>query len=351
MKRWKKTIPVVLVFFALFLVFYFTEEKPEDSTTVNFWKYDFDRLDYTPPNKEFDVDGEYISKAFRIERIIESFSGEPKFWIVNTDSLVEEEIIYESSYITKNLFTELASFNTYLITKETEELKTQFGIKEVGSPKLVLWKDGKAEKTILFGKTNKDKLYTYISVEGFIIGLPSTTADKFKGSFYVLRDKQILSGSGIHFRSINLEGELQAKLENDAFKEKEVLKQNWFIYSGKKKRLNPNTGTRIDGLVRGFYTEVYPDEPEGKGFSVLLELLKEQTPVYILHIELTNGKKIKLSFYPKTSLDANDFYPMVKIVDGKKLSPVYIKTQTLNDFITHIKYAQEEPEWQAQKKK
>ncbi len=343
--NWKKLLPIPIVILILFYVFVFTEERQEESTSVNFWKYDFDEIKYFPPKEDFPYKDEYIPVEFQAYRDLKFFSSEPRFWIKNKDEQTNEEVIYEGSYLIKNLFTDLANLNTNFLTKETPETLQKLEISKENSPRLLLSSKGE-EKTLYFGKTHKDKIYTYVLTDGFVVGLSSSIADKLKGKLYTLRDRSVLNLSGVYFRKVDVESDyLPIKLENEAYKENEILKQNWYLISGKKKRLTPNSGSKIDGLLKGFYFELFPDEPKGKGLAVLNELIKDQKPIQEIFIEFSNKTKVKLLLFTKTRLEDKDYIPLQKEVDGQVLTPAYIKLEVVNDWIQILKQIQEEPEW------
>lgn len=340
--NWKKFLPLVLVFIVLFAIFYFTEEKQEESSSITFWNLDFDTLEYTPPASDSSLNGDYGVNSFTAVREQSSFRSEPRFTITNVDVATNETLVYEGGYNIKNLFTELASLNTNFITQESSELLQKFSITQT-SPKLNLKSGNKILKSIIFGKPNYSKGYAYAQADNYIIGINNNIIDKLKLELSNLRDKQLLNLSGEFFRKVSLEGELSYQFENEAYKENNILKQNWYVLVGKKKKLTANTGTRIDGILRGLYIEHFGDDPKTKGYAILKELI-QTNPNYELSIESSTGSKLKLLFYARTTIDGKEYIPIQKIYEKTTLSPAYITKDRLDDLLNAFKFAKEEPE-------
>ncbi len=340
--NWKKILPLVLVFLVLLAIFYFTDEKQEESNTITFWNLDIDTFEYIPPTSDSSLIGDYGVNSFTAVREQSTFRSDPTFTIKNVDSSTNETLVYEAGYNIKNLFTELASLNTSFLTQESPELLQKFSITST-SPKLILKKGNTILKSIVFGKPNYSKGYTYVAVDSYIIGVNNNIVDKLKLELSSLRDKQLLNISGDFFRKLSLEGEVSYFFENEAYKENNILKQNWYIVLGKKKKLSLNTGTRIDGILRGLYVEHFADDPKTKGYAILKELI-QVNPNYELNIESSNGNKLKLLFFAPTTINGNEYIPTQKIYEKTKFSPTYITKERFNELLNAFKFAKEEPE-------
>lgn len=340
--NWKKILPLVLIFAILFSIFYFTEEKQEESSSITFWNLDFDSLEYVPPSSDSSLSGDYGVKSFNVVREQTTFRSDPYFLISTEDITTKETLLYEASYNIKNLFTELASLNTNFLTQETPEILQKFSITQT-SPKLHLKSGNKILKTITFGKPNSNKGYAYALVDNYVIGVNNNTIEKLKLELSNLRDKQLLNLSNDFFRKVSLEGEVSYFFENDTYKENNIQKQNWYILTGKRKKLSNNTGTRIDGILRGLYVEHFADDSKTKGYAILKELI-QAAPNYELKIETLHGKKIKLLFYARTNIDGQDYIPIQKIYEKITLSPAYITKNRLDDLLSAFQSAKEELE-------
>lgn len=350
--NWKKILPIPLIFLGLLLVFLFTEEKQEESTNVNFWKIDFDGLKYLPPGEDSPFKEDYIQTEFRTLRVMDSLSAEPIFWVESKDKETGDTVLFEAGYIIKNLYTELANLNTNFMTRESPEVLEKLEINPKTAPRLILLNGDKEEKSLFFGKPHKEKVFTYVLADGFVLGLSASSADKLKGNLNVLRDRQVFARTGVHFRKVQFDSEdRKYSLENDAFRDNDMLKQNWHLISGKKKKLNPNTGTRIDGILRSFYFDLFADDPNGKGFSILKELVVDQKPKAEIQVEFSDGVKAKLFLFIKTNIEGVDYVPVQKQFEGKQMSPAYMKWELIKEWIEILKTAEEEPEWQPPKKK
>ncbi|MCX7999237.1 MAG: DUF4340 domain-containing protein [Leptospiraceae bacterium] len=340
--NWKKILPLILVFVILFAIFYFTEEKEEESSSVTFWNIDFDTIEYIPPAQESSLNGDYANKGFIAIREQQTFRSDPRFIITNVDATTNETMTYEGGYNIKNLFTELASLNTTFITQESPELLQKFSITST-SPKLNLKNGNTILKTIVLGKPNHSKGYAYAQTDNYVIGINSNITDKLKLELSNLRDKQLLNISGQFFRKVSFEGDVSYVFENDAYKENNILKQNWYLISGKKKKLTANTGTRIDGILRGLYVEHFGDDPKTKGYAVLKELISA-SPSYEMEIENSDGSKLKLLFFSRTTIDGKEYIPIQKVHEKISFSPAYITKDRLDDLLNAFKFAKDEPE-------
>lgn len=340
--NWKKLLPLVLVFVILFAIFYFTEEKQEESSSVTFWNIDFDTIEYIPPTQESSLNGDYANNGFTAIRKQQTFRSDPHFLITNLDATTNETLTYEGGYNIKNLFTELASLNTSFITQESPESLQKFSITST-SPKLHLKNGNTILKTIVLGKPNHSKGYAYAQTDNYIIGINLNITDKLKLELSNLRDKQLLNISGQFFRKVSFEGDVSYTFENDAYKENNILKQNWYLILGKKKKLTANTGTRIDGILRGLYIEHFADDPKTKGYAVLKELV-QASPIYEMQIENSDGSKLKLLFFSRTTIDGKEYIPIQKVYEKTNFSPAYITQDRLDDLLNAFKFAKDEPE-------
>ncbi len=346
---WKKAGILVIVFAALFLAFFLTDEKSPESTEVNFWKVDFDSLNYTGQMEGSDS---FLKESFSIERVSLGWKENPIFLLKGKDPKSGTPYVYEAGFSSKNLFNDLSVLRTKVMTDSSPDLLEKFSIGEKTSPRIELLREGNLEKTILLGKETKDKTARMAQADGFIISIHSYTCNKFTGDKTQLRERQYLPLGAIQLKRMQIQSDnLFLELENRYTTENTVVQQNWFKKTGKMSRLSPTTSSRLDSLLRSLPIELFPDSEKGGGFEIIGELVKDKEMAK-WEIELSNGKFYTLYLYSPTNLESVDYVPAKKVLKGVyEESPVYLKMSSVQDIQQLWKTIKEEQEWQDQNKK
>jgi hypothetical protein len=327
---------------------YFTDEKVEDSGEVNFWKIDIDEIRYYPPKEPSAEFEKFIQTSFTMRMKKKGLRTNPFFTVSEKNTESNLDIIYEAGYGVKNLFTDLSVIKTKTMTNETPELLEKFSISEVKSPKLELYESGKLLKTILIGKDNKST--RFFSSEKFIISSNASVFDNLKNSTTYLREKQQVFTGESRMHNLEFISNSSLKLENISAFDSTVSQQVWFKSQDKKKKVNPNSSTRMEGFINAISTGLFPDDKDGLGFTKVNEFVSGE-PISTLNITLANGTKYKIRFYPKTEIKGSGYYPILRSIENElNESPAYIRELAYNNLVEILNTIRDEAEWIEPKK-
>ncbi|MCB1141068.1 MAG: hypothetical protein H7A24_02275 [Leptospiraceae bacterium] len=343
MKYIKFISPVAILLFLLY-IFLYTDEKKDDTTEVNFWRYDFDELRYIPGKN--DSDEKFFNEKFEIKRIHKGLKSNPFFRIHKKDS--GKDISYEAGHLSKNLFTDFSVLNTKTMAEADEEILKKFSIND-HSPRIELYNSGELGKILRIGSLNRDRSYRYLEAEGYLIGIPDYIISRFTGEESLLRQKQLLTIGDDLLLSLNYSGDMgNFQFVNVPNHERNPAKQVWLKAHKSRIRINPSSISNLDGIVKKLSYDIYPDDEKGEGQAVAENLVSDKE-IHTLEIHLVSGKKIRIRFFPPVMLNSVFYHPVLRTIDDWKESPAYINQSNVNTLLQAIKHIEDEPPWSDQK--
>jgi hypothetical protein len=331
----KRLLITLSVFTFTLLVFLFTETKKEESSDVNFWNYDFEELQYTPPEDGYPEKDLFISLPLIFKRYHTGLRSHPFFEVRGLDPSSHVEYQYEGGYPVKNAFIDFSVLKTKTMSKEDSNTLTKFSL-QTYSPKIELGEKGIYEKSLLIGEKNRDKSSRYVLTEGFLITLQNYMIDKFTNKPQSLRHRQILSLGD------DLLSEIKLKTETSVFHFQNHGSGKWFQFKGKWEVVEPNPINRMESILKSLSYDLYPDDEIADGFTVAAQLTSGK-PQWTLDLITDKNQGISLHIYEEITFKSTHYCPIVRKKAQWTESPAYIKKDTLLQIIQLAKEMYDTP--------
>ncbi|TGM37933.1 hypothetical protein [Leptospira biflexa] len=314
----KQKISLVLVaFLGLFLLFYLMEDHPENISETNFWKEDWKSIRYQPPKSDWcgNMNPSFAEYPMVFRKIPRGWN-EPALYTVTTIS-EKGSVSYEGNYNVKNSFSELSVLKTKLIETSTDEIQKNYCLGE-NSPSLTLSEENGEEivfdtsKQLLFGKKiGSDEGRISVLINNQIIAPYQYIIEKFRTPVSNFREKMYVTVSEGFIKEIKFMGQgITVQAENRAKKNQyNVFVNDWSRTTGERIVLPPDVGNQWETIVKGLKVEFYPDEVGAPQFPTLTEKV---SPEAILDTNLSNGNKVRLSFYPIWESESGKWRPVLR---------------------------------------
>lgn len=333
-----KLLLLGLVLALLFASIFLLEENKEDISEFEYWNLNIDRIEYYPPKEEWGKEsGEtFGQRAFEVYRKEGVKKGSTLQLVSHTDSETGKKIEYEAGHNSENSIRDL----NRLKVKSSEPVVEGIPVKDSllvgeGSPRLVLY-SGNVKKVLRIGKKHRNGSTRVILDEGHpsvILSSPSFLFDRFQRGPEEFRQRQLLNLGLETVKEISYidESGTVIRIDNTPYEDNKVKKNFWRRLSGtiilldEKQKL----GEDLFRAIAGLKTELFPDEPNGAGFTVGSILApdspKQEYSLASLKIILSDGNETVIRFHRSTDIGEKKLIPTLRILNGKfQEPPTYI---------------------------
>ncbi|EOQ90029.1 hypothetical protein LEP1GSC202_1613 [Leptospira yanagawae serovar Saopaulo str. Sao Paulo = ATCC 700523] len=313
----QKLTLVLIAFFGLFLLFYLMEDHPENISETNYWKEDWKSIRYNPPKPEWcgNLVPSFADSTMVFRKLSRSWNA-PALFTVTTEKN-GNVLVYEGNYNVKNSFSEISVLKTKLIESSTDEIKKTYCLSEF-SPSLTVSEDNGKEiqfdgkKQLLFGKKiGADEGRVAVAIQNEIIAPYQYIIEKFRTPVTNFREKAYISVTDGYIEELKFSGQGNlVQVENRAKKNQyNVYVNHWSRTTGERIVLPPDVGNQWENVAKGLKVEFYPDEVGAPQFPSLPENV---SPEATLAVNLSNGTKIILSFFPIWESAEGKWRPVVR---------------------------------------
>ncbi len=339
----KRIIYLLFSILLLFAVFYFSEDRIENQTEINFWKENWRSILFYPPGKEWCGQKEpaFLENSIQMNLYDRGWKNSPLFSVSSKDEVTGEDIVYEGNYNVKNTFSDLSTLKTKFIESGKEEDLKKFCVTSE-APKLALSAEiisntkTPPEKEIYFGiKLESDSSRIIARIENKIVSPYLYLLEKFRGKIVSLRERQFITFNGGYIESINFHGQgLGITVENRAKKNQyDSFVNQWSRTTGERIVLSPEIGNDWENKLKSMRADLYPDDENGPGFAETKKW-KEATPEFTILVSHSDRIRWKLLVYPKWVWKDKVYRPILRELAPYFTENVsYLEEETFQNFL------------------
>ncbi len=341
----KKILLILSSFVFLGIVFFFTEEKKEDLTEIEFWNINPNKIVYSPPKENSELYSKFSLDELVLEKKEIGLKETPIFLIKGKSSKTKEDYTYEANYNFKNFFSEISILKTKGLNAANPELLEKFKIQKNLSPSLKLYNSDKLLKEVFLGEEDKNS-NRYLHSDKYLFLTQNYIFQKFTNSLFENRERNYLRSGEFEFgKTIFIKEKLKTSIENQVYSKNGTQVSKWYRTGNGKTRLEPSIGSTVFSNLQNLKADLYPDEEDGQGFEIAKELVKTEA-IYSIEVFLSSGVHYILKVFPKVSFKEKTYYPIIKEIDRIGIESVsYTKQESILQLIESFNRVSSANEW------
>jgi hypothetical protein len=350
----KKILIAIAGIVFLLIVFLTTEENKDFLTEETYWKKNISEIRYTPPQSDWSgIKGqEFLAQAFSLIRLNKGNVKSPPIFIIKSQGINGEELVYEAGYNVKNLFTELSVLKIKSVVEAKPSYMEEYSIDLEKSPRLDIL-DGKKSLTLHLGIEIPDKSLFSFSDGKFILSTFAHSFRRFKTKIEFFRERNLVSTGNGYITKIRLKTSKELlEIENSPEEDKLGVNKNvWRRNTGTRLVFPPELGDELDSLLKSLRYELFPDDGGYEGVAIIKELT--MMPIEMeWEVWTSEGRIYKIMLFPRTNLGDKDYRPTIRTIEGNlEESPAYTSEEMVQRLIQTSDKIRKSEKWQRPEKK